>query len=550
MSLRDPEGSAALTARLLTQLNHRGPDGSGVLERGSSSIGMARLRVRSAASDDVPFTAGDEVHALNGEVYHAGGRTPAGGLEEALACAPGADGMYAVVSATRDGRLEVARDPLGIKPLFVRESDEGVAIASEVTPLLDAFGPAPVRREAFAQFLVTGRRVVDGGSFFEGIRPVRPGERLTVSGGKVVSTRHGGVAVPEPVGNGTPSAAELREAVSVAVDRVLLADRPIGLALSGGLDSTILAALLAERGVTDLPTVSICPEGSSDGVRELAELGLSGTRSWRHSWTPFEAADLLDELPSAVQVMGEPTGMSSLPMYARLARLARESGITVLVVGEGADELFGGYQRYANLRSGQHATALDFYLAEERRTMATELLGCDVVEEAVETFRGELPEGPACEVVRSHELQHSLEPLLRRTDHLLMAQGIEGRTPFLHGGVPALASRLTPSQLVRGGETKVALREAFSDLVGEGRREVPKIPFRAPVARWLGGSLLPRVDAELADSVGLLNDCLGVRPDGVQTLRKRLAGGQESAFPTAFNLLSTIHWLTWLESRG
>src|SRR5205807_2200570 len=127
---------------------------------------------------------------------------------------------------------------------------------------------------------------------------------------------------------------ELRAAVGRAVERVLVSDRPLGLALSGGLDSTVLAAELSRRGVTDLSTVSVVPQGNGDGISDVAALGLPGTawHDWRHRSVRFGPQDLLDGVPAAVAALGEPTALTSVPMYAALARLARDSGIVVLLV--------------------------------------------------------------------------------------------------------------------------------------------------------------------------------------------------------------------------
>ncbi len=548
----------AITLDLLARLANRGPDGSGVAGDGQTALGMTRLRVRSAPGDAVPFTdaASGTVHAFNGEIYRVGGVVPAGGLDEAR-CPFGSasvDGMYAVVSSPGDGLLTLVRDPLGIKPLFLRESARGVAVASEMAPLLHAFGQASLRVEAFAQFLLTGRRVVDGGSFFDGIRPIAPGERVTIEAGEVTATSQ---ATPGHRQGGEPTPGDLRASLEAAVDRMLLSERPVGLAVSGGLDSTILARLLARRGVSHLRTVSVCPEGTGDGVRTLDDLGLPdpAISTWRHGWVPFGPADLLAGLPSAVRTFGEPVSMTSVPMYAALAKLAAASGIIVLLVGEGADELFGGYTRYVALHAGAMNDPLEYYLSPDHHDLVTRLLGPDATEVATDTLKAALrraqesvPRPDPVEVVRRFELEHSLEPLLRRTDHLLMAEGIEGRTPFLHAGVPELAARFPASALVRGTQTKAVLREAFADLLPPRYRAQTKRPFRAPVHQWLSGPLLPRVDAVLAEATDLLRQRLGVLPTGMTALRKRMAHGDPTAFTVGFSLLSTVEWLAWLDN--
>ncbi|MFJ7899684.1 asparagine synthetase B family protein [Streptomyces sp. NPDC096198] len=550
-----------LATAAVEKLLHRGPDGYGVVGDGGSAVAMCRLRVRSRPSDTVPFAApaGATAFAFNGEVYATGsgawygeGRVdvPLGGLDEAQGVdghGPDAlDGMYALLRRTPDGAIEVTRDPLGIKPLYLLRHRDGVAVASEIPALLELFGPSPVRPEAVTQFLMFGR-VVDGGTFFEGIEPVAPGTRLLLKEGRVQQWSTGSAALP-PVRPDTPAGPErIRAALARAVDRVLVSDRPLGLALSGGLDSTVLATELARRGVRDLSTVSVLPRGNGDGVRDLAALRLPGTswQSWRHRSIDFGPDDLLDGIPDAVRSLGEPTALSSVPMYAALARLARESGIVVLLVGEGADEMFGGYRSYLGL--GARADAADFYLSEERSALLRGLVGVPAHDAARDALLDALPAAagrPVDDVVREFEYEHSLEPLLRRADHLLMAQGVEGRTPFLHGGLPALAASLPFGELVRDGQTKVALRQAYATELPHFLDEVKK-PFRAPLDDWLTGPRAARVRAGLAGHRDRL-EAAGLRPDALGGLLDGIAAGDATATGLAFPLLTLGAWLEWL----
>ncbi|WP_328967854.1 asparagine synthetase B family protein [Streptomyces sp. NBC_00239] len=555
----------ALARHAIGLMAHRGPDGHGVAGTASSAVAMCRLRVRSRPADGVPFTAGhDGVHlAYNGEVYAvgsgardgatgAGGTTavtaPRGGLDEAQAVAAydtsALDGMYALVRRAADGSVEVCRDPLGIKPLYLRRTPEGVAVASEIPALLDLFGPARVRPAAVAQFVLLGR-VVDGGTCYEDIEPVPPGARLLLKEGRCELLPGSGswqADVAAAPAQTTPEA--VRAAVSRAVDRLLVSDRPLGLALSGGLDSTVLALELADRGVTDLATVSVVPHGNGDGVRDVAELGLPGTawRSWRHAWTGFGPADLLAGVRDAVAVLGEPSALTSVPMYAALARLARESGIVVLLLGEGADEVFGGYRSYLGLDG--LASAEEFYLSPDRLALAGGLLGPEALAAAREALRAALPADrgrPPAEITREFEYEHSLEPLLRRADHLLMSRGIEGRTPFLHGGLPALGRSFPMSALVRGGQTKVPLRQAYADRLPRWSDEVKK-PFRAPVEAWLTGPRRDAVLGELAARRDLFASA-GLRSDGIDRLLGDVRAGRPGATGLVFPLLSLGAWL-------
>lgn len=546
-----------LARSAIRRLLHRGPDGYGAAGDGISAVAMCRLRVRSRPADPVPFWSGQQAtsFAYNGEVYAVGagardGATavvvPSGGTAEAEAVAghePDClDGMYAVVQRAPDGSIEVMRDPFGIKPLFLRRDPDGVVVSSELLPLLDLFGPVRVRPAAIAQFLLVGR-VVDGGTFYEGIEAVPPGSRMLLKEGRTASLRTVAGSSTAPM-EAVPSVGLLRTAVARAVDRVLVSDRPIGLALSGGLDSTLLALELARRDIEDLSTVSVIPESNGDGVRGLASLGLPGTawQGWRHHWRIFGPTDLLDGIADAVSALGEPTAMTSAPMYAALARLARESGIVVLVLGEGADEIFGGYRSYLGLEALGHAE--QFYLSPRRAALARALLGPDAYASARAALAAALPAAmgrPAAEVVREFEYKHSLEPLLRRADHLLMAEGVEGRTPFLHGGLPALGASFPMEELLQHGQTKTPLRQAYAEELPFYLEEV-KRPFRAPVEAWVTGAQRSRVLAYLAGRRELFC-AAGLRPQGVDELSRGVAAGDAGALGMVFTLLSLGAWL-------
>jgi asparagine synthase (glutamine-hydrolysing) len=541
----------ALAWRGLARMRHRGPDGQGVHGNAHSAIGMCLLRVRSKPTDPVPFTDGRDGYAYNGEIYDTGGGVPEGGLAEAVAAdsrpSSQLDGMYASIRHTRDRTLHVVRDPFGIKPLYLRQQPGTVVLASELPAMRAMSGPLRVRDAAVAQFLLLDR-VVDGGTWYEGVEPVRAGERLEIRDGAVVRRTSGPVPGVGPgPGRGPGHLADIetmiRAAMRDAVERVLLADRTVGAALSGGLDSTIVAATLARHGVTRLRTVSVVPEGTGDGIRSLSCLGLPGAawRTWQHSWIGFGPHQLLDGIEEAVAALGEPTAMTSVPMYAALARQARSAGIVVLLLGEGADELFGGYRSY--LRLGSVRSAAEFYVSPERISAVTALIGKDRCRQALESLRDALPGGASpADVVRRFELTHSLEPLLRRADCLLMAHGIEGRTPFLHGGLGRLAQALSWQDLVDGGQTKRVLRQSYRRELPPRLVEEPKRPFRAPVDAWLSGPVHARTVAALAAQADLLAQA-GIAPGGVRALTRALAGPAPEAAPTAFKLLTLAAWL-------
>lgn len=542
---------------MLADLEHRGPDGAGLARAAGAAIGMRHLRIRSRPGLELPFASArlGAVLAFNGETYRmareGNWRFPEGGLDEAEAVAsafPGGrlDGMFALAAmGTADASVTLIRDPFGIKPLFLARGPSGVAFASEVRPLLRTLERRVVRPEAVAQFLVSGR-VIDGGSFVDGIEPVPPGTRIVLRHGRIVERGRHTPAHPAAAPAG---ADDLREALRDSLALTLDAQRPVGLALSGGLDSSALAWELDRMGRRDLRTLSVLVDGAKDGLPELARLGMDDGPwlGWQHAVTVVDAAAYGRLLEPAVIAFGEPTSMSSVPLYLALARLAVQQGIVVLLLGEGPDELLMGYRSYLALAGGDRP-ALAFYLAPERRRLASRLLGAGVVDgvaSRLATALGRCGPGPESERVRRYELEHSLEPLLRRADHLLMSHAVEGRTPFLHGGLPELAAGLPAERLLAGGQTKVPLRAAYRHRLPDGRATAPKRAFRAPVQSWLAGPLHPMLRRSLTESSESLAAC-GVDPAGCQHVLDELRRGSAEAASLAFCLLTLAIWLRWL----
>jgi len=549
----------ALVRDALQALRHRGPDATGISGSVQSCIGMCRLAVRGDVSIEVPFRSARAGHirfAYNGEVYCAGIQgggmiaVPRNGVEEAEALAGGGpvDGMFAMFERYADGRIRARRDGLGIKPLFIREHRLGVAAASELRPLLSIFEQPRIRSRAVAQFLSFGR-VLDGGTFYEGVRPVPAGSRVTIDRGRVTDVRaperHAVHAEPEC------DAGTLRAAVTEAVRRCLVTDRPLGLAVSGGLDSTILAAELSLLGVRDIETVSVLPVSSRDGVRNLSELCLPGHawRTWRHHTVTFGPDDWLQSLRETAACMGQPSSLTSDPLYGALGRLAGSAGVVVLLLGEGADELFAGYESYLSL--GKLSRAAQFYSAHRDWSLLAALIGREATEAAREFLDHRVAEYSSPSVIdtiRAFEIEHSLQPLLTRADHLLMRSSVEGRVPFLHGRIPRLAWGISSERLLQPSVTKSALRSAYASLLPRQSTR-RKIPFRPPMSAWLHGPLGERLAHVIHDGRELLLEA-GFQETGLRRLLAGMAENDPSCHSLAPPIASLVAWLISVRQAG
>jgi asparagine synthase (glutamine-hydrolysing) len=445
----------------------------------------------------------------------------------------------------------------GVKPLFWRRMQSGVVFASEQRPLVENLPPLPLNRHAVAEFLAFGR-VLGDGSFLEGLYSVPPGGSAIIHNGLMeVRPGRGRASRSHNAQAGVPPGpAELRRAIAESVARTLVSERIVGLAISGGLDSTIIAAELNRLGCEDLATVSVTALDSNDGVREIAQLGLpnGSWTTWHHEHRHFTPEMLPRGIERAVRLLGEPTRMSSVPLYIELAEACTHLGIIVLLSGEGADELFGGYTSYSAWRTVAEAkgTVLDkleaFALPAKRMSYLAALLGTQSVMLTRTAFRetyADLGRLDAFDALRLLELELSLQPLLTRVDHALMERGVEGRVPFLHGNVPALALALPAEQLCDHTRTKIALRSAYRGILPDRFVDEAKRPFRAPIAAWLAGPLKAWVRARFGIGGNLL-EAVGIARTGVEVVVGAAFAGDGEAVSLTFSLLSILAWLEWM----
>jgi len=493
---------AAVVRAMVAGLAHRGPDAAGIVVTACGALGMCHLRVRSNEADRVPLSIGSVCVAYNGEVYSVGTGhepiVPVDPREEVTALLDAdvrvVDGMYALASLG-DSHVTLARDQFAIKPLYVHEQAGSVGFASELPVLLAAASPLAIDRSALLETLSFGR-TLDGRTVYEGIRELEAGRRTTYWSSGLIEV--------EPAVTGTCGRADdsdLRGIIRETLQQTLLSKRRLGLALSGGLDSSILAYELRELGIRHLRTVSVLVESRRDGLESLDGLGLGHdavTATWRHSVIRVVGDEFFAGIERTVELLGEPTRLSSVPLYLALAAKAAERGVVVLITGEGADELFAGYESYCSVAFAADpvAAALAFYLPPARCEYLTLLFGRGAVLALRQRLRDRV-------VAAAEQLQHlstmrlllslerdlSLRPLLRRADHALMRYSVEGRVPYLHGGVPLCAAGLSDRQLGCSGRGKEALRTAYRGVLPDHVVEGPKVAFRAPVSSLLRGRL-------------------------------------------------------------
>ncbi len=557
--------SAATLDALQSALAHRGPDGCG-RHLGSDGSGVAMVQTRLAIIDlvtgDQPLYAGtgDVPVALvaNGEIYNYVELRAAMGetrfatqsdcepplhlyLTHGLDFASHLRGMYAIAIHDPEGkRLVLARDPFGIKPLYYAETEAGTAFASEPQALLAAGLATPDLSETARDQLLQLQFTTGRETPFAGIHRVLPGETVVVEGGRITERRRL-AALPDegPRSDDRDRALQvLDEALTDSVAVHQRSDVPYGMFLSGGIDSSVVLAMMAR--LNERPVRAFTAGFSGTGVpdeRDHARTVAHATGA-DHEEVEFGEDDFWHLLPDIAAAMDDPSAdYAVLPTY-KLAAAARAAGLKVVLTGEGGDELFAGYGRYrratrARLLGGRPMRGRGIFdgLDVLRRQPAAWRAGIAAAETAAVR-----PGRTALQVLQAVDCADWLpNDLLTKLDRCLMAHGVEGRVPFLDPRVAEVAFRL-PDRLKAGrGAGKLLLRHWLATALPAARPFDRKRGFTVPVAEWVGRrgrTLGPLVAAQ----PGVAEAC---RPGAVEAL---FADARDRAGKAAWTLLFFALW--------
>ena len=598
---RPHEVSDADLRRMCGVIAHRGPDDEGRLALPGAALGMRRLSIIDVGGGHQPLANEDgTVHVVfNGEIYNhhelhdrlarRGHRFRTHSDTETLVhlyedhgagMAEHLRGMFgfAVYDAVRR-RLVLGRDRLGQKPLYYWERDGGLAFASEVRSLRELPGfRAEVDPAAVAEYLRLGY-VPDPLCVYRSVRKLPPGHVL-------VWERGGGPARVErywtPVRGETPvdeadAVAELRRLLADAVRSHLESEVPLGAFLSGGVDSSAVVAEMARQLDRPVRTFSI---GFDVDAYNEAPHAAQVARALGTEHTELIVRPEADALVERV-VLGfdEPFADSSaLPTYL-VAELARRH-VTVALSGDGGDELFAGYTRYAELMGRRELPAwarralapaaralphgaygrnrlLDLSRALRQRYAATVASPLDGGEGGV--GRTHLPgagapiDAPIRELFASAagrdlltqltlvDLQSYLPgDILTKVDRMSMAVSLEARVPLLDHPLVEFAVSLPSRLKLRGGTGKWVFRKAIEGLVPPSVLEKPKQGFAVPLAHWFRGDLRYRLDALAADGAPVLEYA---ERAVVARLRDEHLSGRRDQSGTLWRLLALDIWL-------
>lgn len=588
---------------------HRGPDGEGYHLDGGLGLGHRRLSVIDVEAGVQPMTNEDRSLWLvyNGEIYnfreHAAALARRGHEfrtrcdtevilhlyeEHGVRCLEHLRGMFAfALWDSRRRRLFCARDRMGQKPFFYRLSGGDFVFASGPAPILLAGGPRAVNPRALDLYLTYGY-VPAPLSMYEGIEKLPPAHYLLLEDGGVTVERYWSIDPSERTTLGYRDCRErLRELLTEATRLRLISDVPLGAFLSGGIDSSIVVALMSR--LTDRPVRTFSIGFEEERFNELpyarSLARLYATDHHEHIVRP-DAAGLL---PTLVRHYGEPFADSSaLPTY-HVAEMTRR-GVTVALSGDAGDELFAGYERYLAWRlagrlasvpgAARWAPAAARLLAAagggrrvERVRRFLPSLGADgagrylvymvlfgddermrlygpAMREAARRFdaAGYLrrlydAHGPGDDVARLLYVDlHSYLPedLLVKVDIASMAHSLEARSPFLDHELVRFAASIPSKWKLRGGTGKYILKDAFADLLPPDIRRRGKMGFGVPLGRWFRGALRERLREVVLDPAALSRGYFD--PARVRELVEEHAGGARDHSPRLWALLVLELW--------
>ena len=472
--------------RMRRTLAHRGPDDHGIFVDTEAGLALAHNRLSivdlsERAHQPMSTEDGRWTLAYNGELYnfsalrqeleqagcHFRSRSDTEVVLQALASWGDAAldrfcGMFAfALWDRRERRLLLARDPMGMKPLYYwARPGGGMVFVSEIKALwaLPDFRPV-VDREALGQFIQFGYTYELHRTILAGVSKLPPGHRLAVAGGVVEEPQRYFFPATETDFEASPRApveARLYETMTRVVDEHLNADVPVALLLSGGLDSGILAALAARQ--RPIRTFSMGFSDSPVDERPQARL-VSRHIGSQHEEFLFSPADITEGIEDNAGWFDDLFGDWGLLTTRLLYRRCREAGVKVVLVGEGADELFGGYTSFEFAAKAQRAPAWwrAFLLY---RHYAGRRYGAGFLR-FLAVFRGCLREahGSFFGAVRLFETRHQLpNNYVMKVDKASMSVSVEARAPYLDRRIAEIAYRLPEASLIRGRHCKWMLR--------------------------------------------------------------------------------------------
>jgi asparagine synthase (glutamine-hydrolysing) len=539
--------SLSAVSAMMDVLQPRGPDGAGVVSHGNAALGHRRLRIidlsDKARQPMVDPTLGITI-VFNGCIYNypelrreleaKGYDFFSHGDTEVIvkawhawgeACVERFHGMFAFVLQERDsGRIVMARDRFGIKPLYLAEDGSRLRFASTLPALLAAGGiDRSIDPVALHHYMSFHAVVPPPRTILNGVRKLPPATiRIIEADGRVRDRRYWDVAYVRNAADSHATSEEWRDrvldALRVAVRRRMVADVPVGVLLSGGVDSSLIVGLLAEAGQTGLMSFSVgFEEANGEKGDEFVYSDLIAREfGTDHHKIFVPSARLMDALPATFAAMSEPmVSYDNVGFFLLSQEVSKH--IKVVQSGQGADEVFGGYHWYPPLANSNDVVE-DYarvFVDRSHETLKRQLgdAWIDGVDHSRDLIAAELlrpnADTPVDRALRMDTNVMLVDDPVKRVDNMTMAWGLEARVPFLDHELVELAASIPPEEKLKQGG-KGVLKDVARMVVPSEVIDRKKGYFPVPQLKYVAGPYLDLVrdalTSQAARERGLFRD--------------------------------------------
>lgn len=600
------EKGGSIVSTMLRAMQHRGPDGDGLIAQENFALGHLRLSIIDPEHGAQPMSCQtDKIHlSYNGEIYnykqhrekqinqgwqfttHSDSETLLAGYTiDGVDFDSDLNGMYAyAIVDQRPGKnwVQLGIDPVGIKPLYVTKCNHVTLFASEIRAILAAIHAlgenVSLDRAALGQYLQLGWTPPPN-TLLSNVMKLEPGNRLQIDLRSATITPLQTRSMPKATVEPT---LEIGEVLEKVVRRQIIADTPLGFFLSGGIDSSLLVATAKHIGVQP-KTFTVRFSGEGHGISEADESEVARQVAEycgaEHHELTVSANTLRDDLDNALRAMDQPIAdPACLPLLV-LARFAREH-VKVCLSGDGGDELFLGYPRHRLLKYKANWKRIPSFARETilRTAQCFPLSPSQGLPEKLRKIRVGInllntPQffaGPFSGCHASMLNQCSLLPIwashvsavaedvfeadmlgqlagqmLPKTDHVTMFAGLETRVPFLDHEMISVAQTIPISEKIKDGMNKAPLRKLLENYLPHDISKRPKQGFRVPLTSWFRYDLAKDVQDRLLggqDYTGGL-----IERSAIEALLKEHISGQAEHSIRIWALLALQSWLSQIE---
>lgn len=533
------EIDSSVLARMTDKLAPRGPDGEGALVLDDVALGHRRLKVIDLSDQAKQPMSDSDLNldiVFNGCIYNyqelreelrgMGYRFFSSSDTEVILkaydawgieCVRRLNGMFAFAIYEREsGRLILARDRLGIKPLYLAETKKGLAFASTLPALLET-GEIDTEIDPVAlNYYMSFHAVVPAPqTILRGVRKLPSATiRIYEKNGRQSEETYWSLKVGFDKTELAPTAEEWQEqvmdALRLAVKRRMVADVPVGVLLSGGLDSSLIVGLLAEKGQTGLSTFSVGFEAAGGELGDEFQYSdiIADHFGTDHHKIEVPSARLLQNLPDTIAAMSEPmVSHDSIGFYLLSQEVSKH--LKVVQSGQGADEIFAGYHWYPPLLESSNGASdykklfLDRDYDEYREAVNPNYVDANHANFFVDTrFNFKDGKYPADKALHLDTTVMLTDDPVKRVDNMTMAWGLEARVPFLDHELVELAGKI-PASMKVGNGGKWILKEAARDILPNAVIDRSKGCFPVPALKHIQGPYLELVSDALKSRAAL-----------------------------------------------